>query len=69
MIAASRKSGFPVTVARQLEFSRLQSQRLATAYEALIPVTSIRLNRLEPRQSAGPTERRSETRQPSAVGA
>jgi hypothetical protein len=69
MIAASRKSRVPVTVARQLEFSRLQSQRLAAAYEALIPVACTRLNRLERGQSTKAIERRSETPHSSAVGA
>jgi hypothetical protein len=69
MIATSRKSRFPVGVTRQLEFSRLQSQRLASAYEALIPVVSVRLNRTGLRHSAGTTERRGDTARSSAVGA
>ena len=70
MIATSRKSRFPVTVTRQLEFSRLQSQRLAFAYEALIPVVS-RACPIELNQDsiAGATERRNETNRSSAVGA
>jgi hypothetical protein len=69
MIATSRKSRFPVTVTRRLEFSRLQSQRLASAYEALIPVVSARLNRIESRHYARTAESRSETPRSSAVGA
>jgi hypothetical protein len=42
MIATSRKSAPRPAVSRQYEFSRLQDQTLASAYEALIPVVSQR---------------------------
>ena len=70
MIATSRKSTFPSLICRQFEFSRLQDQRLASAYEALIPAASGRIERTEPRRSnARISERGTETTRPSAVGA
>ena len=69
MIATSRKFEFSLTVSRQLEFSRLQSQRLARAYEALIPVACVRLNRTEPVRGAGRVRTSVEAPRSSAVGA
>jgi len=70
MIATSRKSTFPPPISRQFEFSRLQNQRIACAYEALIPVATGRLERTEPRGgNAGTTERGIGATRPSAVGA
>ena len=40
MIATSRKSASRPAISRQYEFSRLQDQTLASAYEALIPVVT-----------------------------
>ena len=40
MIATSRKSTFPPTISRHFEFTRLQNQLIALAYQALIPVSS-----------------------------
>ena len=40
MIATSRKSTSPPTISRQFEFSRFQDQKIACAYEVLIPVVS-----------------------------
>ena len=37
MIATSRRPGSIPAISRQYEFSRLQDQTLASAYEALIP--------------------------------
>ncbi len=48
MIATSRRSASRPAVSRQYEFSRLHDQTLACAYEALIPVVSRRLERLQP---------------------
>jgi hypothetical protein len=42
MIATSKRSGAIPAVSRQYEFSRLQDQTLASAYEAFIPVISRR---------------------------
>jgi hypothetical protein len=42
MIATSRKSASRPAVSRQYEFSRLQEQTLASAYETLIPVVARR---------------------------
>jgi hypothetical protein len=70
MIATSRKSTFPSLISRQFEFSRLQDQRLACAYEALIPVLPGRVERTEPRRSnAGISERGIGATRPSAMGA
>jgi hypothetical protein len=49
MIATSRRSGSVAVISRQYDFSRLQDQTLASAYEALIPVVSRRPERV-PRQ-------------------
>jgi hypothetical protein len=48
MIANSRKSASRPAVSRQYEFSRLQDQTLACAYEALIPVVARCFERLQP---------------------
>ena len=70
MITTSGKSTFPSHISRQFEFSRLQDQRLTSAYEALIPVVSGRVERTEPRRSnAGISEKGIGTIRPSAVGA
>ena len=70
MIATSGKSTFSSLICRQFEFSRLQDQRLTSAYEALIPVVSGRVERTEPRRSnAGISEKGIATIRPSAVGA
>lgn len=70
MIATSRKSTFPSLISRQFEFSRLQDQRLACAYEALIPVVSGRVEPTEPRRNnAGISDRGIGATRPSAVGA
>jgi len=70
MIATSRKSTFPSLISRQFEFSRLQDQRIACAYEALIPAASARLERTEPRgRNAGITKRDMGATRPSAMGA
>jgi hypothetical protein len=42
MIATSRRSASIPAISRQYEFSRLQDQTLAPAYEALIPIVSRR---------------------------
>jgi hypothetical protein len=42
MIATSRRSASRPAISRQFEFSRLEEQTLASAYEALIPVVSRR---------------------------
>ena len=70
MIATSRKSTFPSLISRQFEFSRIQDQRIASAYEALIPVVSGRRERTEAgRNNAGVSERGIGATPPSAVGA
>ena len=46
MIATSRRSGSKPAISRQYEFSRLQDQTLASAYEALVPINSRRPERL-----------------------
>jgi hypothetical protein len=43
MIATSRKSITYPTVSRHYEFSRIEDQTLASAYQALIPVVLRRL--------------------------
>ena len=45
MIATSRKSIFSPPVTRRFEFTRLQQQSIALAYQALIPVISHHLER------------------------
>lgn len=45
MIANSRRSASGPFISRHYEFSRLQDQTLASAYEALIPVVSRRPER------------------------
>jgi hypothetical protein len=49
MIATSRKSTLSPPVSRRFEFTRLQNQSIALAYQALIPVVSRHLERLGPR--------------------
>ena len=44
MIASSRKSILSPPVTRRFEFTRLQNQSIALAYQALIPVVSRHLN-------------------------
>ena len=45
MIATSRKSTLSPPVTRRFEFTRLEKQSIALAYQALIPVVSRRLER------------------------
>jgi hypothetical protein len=45
MIASSRKSTFPPSISRHFEFTRLQDQLIAFAYQVLIPVISQPLQR------------------------
>ena len=45
MIATSRKSTLSPPVSRRFEFTRLQNQSIALAYQALIPVVSRHLER------------------------
>ena len=45
MIASSRRSALSPPVTRHFEFTRLQNQLIALAYQALIPVVSRRLER------------------------
>jgi hypothetical protein len=45
MIAFSRKSTLSPPVTRHFEFTRLQSQLIALAYQALIPVISCPVKR------------------------
>jgi len=42
MIATSRKSSSRPAISRRYEFSRLEDQMLASAYEALIPAVTRR---------------------------
>jgi hypothetical protein len=58
MIASSRKSTLNPPVTRDFEFTRLQGQLTALAYQALIPVIScpaktdgVRLDRNQPTRS------------------
>jgi hypothetical protein len=70
MIATSRKSSSTLTVSRQYEFSRLQDQTLACAYEALIPVVSRHLESFPPRQHDDQiTGTKTNPHQRSAIGA
>ena len=48
MIATSRKSTLSPPVTRRFEFTRLQYQLIALAYQALIPVVSRHLERPRP---------------------
>ncbi len=45
MIAISRKSILNPPVTRRFEFTRLEKQSIALAYQALIPVVSLHLER------------------------
>ena len=45
MIATSRKSTLSPPVTRRFEFTRLQNQSIALAYQALVPVVSRHLER------------------------
>jgi hypothetical protein len=70
MIATSRRSASNPAISRQYEFSRLQDQTLASAYEALVPVVSRSLERLQ--VSGHPAElapTKKTFQQPSAAGA
>ena len=70
MIATSRRSASKLAISRQYEFSRLQDQTLASAYEALIPVISRRLERPHVSGHAAQfTPTRKLVRQPSTAGA
>jgi hypothetical protein len=70
MIATSRKSASAPTVRRRYEFSRLQDQTLAHAYEVLIPVVSLRPDRLRVSgRTAEITPMSKRFCQPSAAGA
>jgi len=70
MIATSRRSASTPAISRQYEFSRLEDQRLASAYEALVPVASRRLAGLHPERPESQTARtRERFPQPSAMGA
>jgi len=51
MIAISRKSTLNPPVTRRFEFTRLQNQLIALAYQALIPVVSRHLERPRPQPS------------------
>ena len=51
MITSSRRSTLSPPVTRHFEFTRLQNQLLALAYQALIPVVSRPLERPRPRPS------------------
>jgi len=42
MIAKSKKSASRLAISRRYEFSRVDGQTLASAYEALIPIVSQR---------------------------
>jgi len=48
MIATSRKSTLSPPVTRRFEFTRLQNQLIALAYQTLIPVLSRHLDRPQP---------------------
>jgi hypothetical protein len=48
MIATSRKSTFSPPITRHFEFTRLQNQLIARAYEALVPVVSRHVERPQP---------------------
>jgi hypothetical protein len=70
MIATSSKSSSTLTISRQYEFSRLQDQTLACAYEALIPVVSRHLESFPPRQHDDQiTGTKTNSHQRSAIGA
>ena len=51
MIATSSKSTLSPPVTRRFEFTRLQNQSIALAYQTLIPVLSRHLERPRPRPS------------------
>jgi hypothetical protein len=51
MITSSRRSTLSPPVTRHFEFTRLQNQLIALAYEALIPVVCRPLERPRPRPS------------------
>jgi len=51
MIATSRKSTLSPLVTRHFEFTRLQNQLIALAYQALMPIVSRHLERPRPRPS------------------
>ena len=49
MITSPQSRSLSTPVVRHFEFSRLQNQSIALAYQALIPVVSRHLERLGPR--------------------
>ena len=49
MIPSSRRSALSPPVARRFEFTRLQNQLIALAYQAVIPVLSRPLEQPRPR--------------------
>ena len=51
MIANSRKSTLSPLVTRHFEFTRLQNQLIALAYQALLPVVSRHVERPRPLSS------------------
>ena len=51
MITSSRRSTLSPPVTRHFEFTRLQDQLIALAYQTLIPVVSRHLERPRPRPS------------------
>ena len=55
MIPSSRRSALSPPVARRFEFTRLQNQLIALAYQVLIPVVSRHTDRPQPRPSRNPT--------------
>jgi hypothetical protein len=70
MNATSGKSSSSRTISRQYEFSRLQEQTLACAYEVLIPVISRRIANLRAqRDDIHATSTNASSHQPSGVGA
>ena len=48
MITSARRSALGLPVIRHFEFTRLQDQLIALAYQALIPVVSRHLEQLRP---------------------
>ena len=54
MITSPRKRSFSLPVSRHFEFSRLQAQLIAHAYQVLIPVVSRPLQ--QPRSRRGENE-------------
>jgi hypothetical protein len=70
MMTSSRGLALSVAVTRHFEFSRLQEQSIACAYEALIPVVTWRPQRSRPQRADLPRATiRTECPQSSAAGA